>query len=107
MKKLTIDQINLIMTLFWLQNADKDLTDFMSNFGNRSFSFSKTKKIKDLKLKVMFNRGVFLLAVDDDGFEWSVILGSDDGFEIKCNKVESGTCVPFDIMKHISFEDKV
>jgi hypothetical protein len=107
MKKLSIDQINLILTLFWIQNADKDLTDFVSNFGNGPFSFSKTKKIKDLKLKVVFNRGVYLLATDDDGFEWCVILGSAGGFEIKFNKVESGTCVPFDIMKYISLEDKV
>ena len=107
MKKLTIDQINLIMTLFWIQNTDKDLTDFVSDFGNGPFSFSKTKKIKDLKLKVVFNRGVYLLAVADDGFEWTVIFGLDDGFVIKSNQAESVICVPFDIMKHISFEDKV
>lgn len=102
MENLTDDQIQLILILFQLQNTERDIEDFVPGFHSFGYGFSKYRKIGDLKLY-----GTWLLADDNDGDEWSIIYWFCNHFIAKfvCNGsfYESH----FDIMKHISFEDKV
>lgn len=105
MGNLTNDQIQWLLTLFRAQNADRNITDFIPGFRSCECGFSKYKNIGDLVLV-----RTALLAVDDGfGDKWGIVkwycrqfnvarVGEDFRFE----KDE-----PFDIMEHISFEDKL
>ena len=106
MKNLTEDQIQLILTLFQLQNAERDITDFVPTFYKNRYGFSQYKKIGDLDLV-----GTDLKAADDDGFEWSIIfrptVTAPESSIFHMVNYSGGSAIPhsilFDIMKHISF----
>lgn len=103
MENLTNDQIQLILILFQAQNAERDITDFVPDFHKCDFSFSKYKKIGDL----IFD-GRSLRAKDDsDVYAWHIIYYYKWGFYVSPVNGDFGTYISFDIMKHISFEDKV
>ena len=93
------------MTLFQLQNADRDIEDFVPSFHGLPLGFSKYKKIGDLVLV-----GTALLA-DDDGFgdKWGIVEWYNEQFKVAQIDVylHYDRDIPFDIMKYISFEDKL
>ena len=107
MENLTEDQVQLILTLFRLQNAERDIEDFVPSFHNSKYGFSQYKKIGDLEL---YNTS--LVASDDNGVfscKWGILDWFDGQFNVarvgedfRFEKDE-----PFDIMEHISFDDKI
>lgn len=90
--------------LFQAQNADGDITDFVPGFHNGELDFSKYKKIKDLELI-----GTDLKATDEDGFKWRIVSLYNKQFNLSqiSEDFYFDRDVPFDIVKHISFEDKL
>ena len=101
MKNLTIDQAQLILTLFQLQNAERDIEDFVPGFFHSfKYGFSKYKKIGELELV-----GTDLKADDyDEVFRWIFVTPFE---KIKFIDGHIVGFEHFDIMKHISFEDKI
>ena len=103
MKNLTNDQIQLMLMLFLAQNADRDIEDFIPDFQSFKYGFSNCRKIGDLNL-----RGTALVAVDDDTdkFEWRVLSWFKDFYIWKLSN-DTVNQIHFDIVKYISFEDKI
>ena len=96
MENLTLDQAELIFTLFLAQNADKNISGFDNNYDG-------SLKICELVLeRDVFGSYLCTDAWNFFGFRYQkfhVWVFRSDEFD--------GTWKPFDIMKYISFEDKV
>ena len=101
--ELSKDQACLIITLFKLQNSDR----LISNFVHVPVEYSNLK-VGDLNLVDEFR--AFWLQTDEDHPAWffSVHCNPPDVLSLSAIKNPlSGKIYIFDIMSHISFEDKV
>ena len=93
--------------MFQAQNAERDIEDFVPSFHGLPLGFSKYKKIGDLEL---YNTS--LVTSDDNGvfsWKWGILDWFDGQFNVarvgEDFRFEKGE--PFDIMEHISFDDKI
>ena len=89
-----------------MQNAERDIEDFVPGFHSCECSFSKYKKIGDL---IIFDTS--LRAIDDRySYDWGIICHDDVALGEFCVSPVRGSFSQwsrFGIMKHISFEDKI
>lgn len=102
MKNLTDNQIQLILMLFQAQNAERDITDFVPSFHSYKYGFSNYKKIGDLIL----DNASLRAKEDSGGCAWCIFYyyGVFCFSPVHCDIYKHKT---FDIIKHISFEDKI
>lgn len=108
MEKLTLDQVQMLLILFQIQNAERDIEDFVDDFHSFRYGFSKYKKIKDLFLFDSWLKA----SDDDDDDEWGIIgfCTISKRFERMCFETWDNRMADwysFDIMKYISLKDKV
>lgn len=98
MPKLTHDQAHLILNLFQLQNADKEVGEFIT-FGQTSVSVKPNDKIGDLVFGdysevELYGRGGWWVFRFWDGTMW----------KWNFNNMSSE---PFSVFDYISLEDKI
>lgn len=104
MKNLTLDQAQLILVMFQMQNAERDIEEFIPDFHSYKNGFSNYKKIGDL---ILDNASLRAKEDSGGGFAWHIIYLYNGVFSFSPFNGDIYTRKPFDIMKHISFEDKV
>ena len=96
MKNLTIDQVELVFSLFLAQNADRKISDLFPSEDNYRQTKIKELKIKtsDYSVRLYFDHTVHFRYISEQMcFEtWDI---------------RTTNWYSFDIMKYISLEDKV
>lgn len=100
--KYNLEQIELILTLFRLQNAERLITEF-----THYDDFFQNIKVKDLILYryQYMTSGLCALSVFKNGLRYDALYGSTvHGFRGLTNR---GSRTPFNPLDYISFEDKV
>ena len=93
---LTIDQVELIFSLFIAQNADRKISDFGDGFGLDA-------KVGNLFIQ-SFSNGVVRVCLKNDNSQYLKFLYTPNcGFSVfhRCQYSN------FDIFSHISFEDRL
>ena len=104
--KYNLDQIELILTLFQLQNSERFIIDFTRAPGDHF----QDVKVKDLTLHKYKNTAGGLgnlcaLSFFKNGIEYDAFYGSTvHGFYGMSNH---GSITPFNPLDYISFEDKI
>lgn len=99
--KYNLDQIELILTLFQLQNSERLITEF-----TRNGEFFQDVKVKDMMLyRHQHLSGLCVLSFSENGIVYDALYGSTvHGFYGLTNH---GSRTPFNPLDYISFEDKI
>ena len=101
MENVTLDQAELVFSLFVAQNADRKISEFVENV-------IRTQKISELTIKRMNKKFTCLNCRNWNYFSYcSCKFYAWRTFDVAGFIGEEGPWVSFNIMKHISFEDKV
>lgn len=100
--KYNLDQIELILTLFQLQNSERFIIDFTRSPGD----YFQDVKVKDLTLyRHQYLSGLCVLSFFKNSMEYDALYGSTvHGFYGLTNH---GSRTPFNPLDYISFVDKI
>ena len=101
MNNLTIDQTELIFSLFVAQNADRKISEFVENYNSYTKISELTVNRSNKEFTCLNCRNWnYFSYVSCKFYAWRFAIGG--GFI-----GEEGSWVSFDIMKYISLEDMV